>query len=322
MTPHPLDVGVRDRGDHPGRPIAPTDLERAYLAALDAGPIAQARVIWWALRHDHNVEASTAERIGATVVTFAARQATLGRDRLVDTTPEDAAGFVWANTLRGIPPAIATVHLRRSALRLAFRTIARLAGPTTDPTSGLSLPPKTRSELRPLDDDEATLLRIAASGRTRSRSLVEATVALAEATATTGEIATLRWRHLAPDRTQLRLPGAGRIRARTGQLTPWGKAALDRLGRTVAADPDAPIVYRGGAAAGSQAAQAAIVNRLRHLLREAGLDGRDLRPTSIRLWQPARRLAAGGRIEDIANQLGLASLDVACAQLGHHWQDG
>lgn len=304
--------------DLPGAPILAAELVEAFHQAQ--GPLAQARVLWWAWRHDPNIEPSTAERMGAVLARFARRQATLGCQRLDQASDVEVAGFIWARTRRGRTPAIATVHLRRTAVRLAFRTLADLGVAAVDPTGSLALPPKTRAELRPLDDDEVTLLRIAAAGRTRRRLVAMATVALAEATATTGEISAVRWGDIDLDGGRVALAGAGRVLARSGTLTSWGARVLADLHRTHDPDGHALVVYRGQAVPGSQPSQAAIVNRLRHLLRTAGLDGDDIRPASIRLWQPARQLAGGGRIETAAGQLGLASLDVAAALLGYDWQ--
>jgi site-specific recombinase XerC len=304
----------------PGEPIASDELGDAYRASLRRDAVHQARVVWWALAHDANLEPSTVERVGAVITRFAARHRALGRARLADIDRQDAVGFLWARTRRGHDPAIATVHLRRTALRLLARTLVQLGEPLADPTAGVGVPAKTRSQLRPTDDDELSLVRIAAAGKIRGRTLAMATVALAEATATTGEIATIRW-HAWDGESGLLLPGAGRIRARTATLTGWGSAALEGLAGQQLGDPDDLIAYHGGAEPGSQPSQAAVVSRLSRLLHLAGLDSPDLRPASIRLWQPARALAAGVRIETVARQLGHNSLDVTAEVLTWQWQD-
>lgn len=312
-----------DPRELPGDPIPAGELAAAYRAALPCSTVHQARVVWWVLASDPDLELSTVTRIGPVIARFAARQRTLGRSRLDTVTVDDALGFLWARTRRGIDPAVATVHLRRTALRMLFRALSTLDVDADDPTQQITIPPKTRTQLRPLDDHEISLLRVAAAGRTRGRLLGMASIALAEATATTGEIAALTWDALRPGHPDVRLPGAGRIRPRLAMLTPWGTRAVTDLAHHSSRAPDMPgtsVVYRGAAAPGSQPSQAAIVNRITHLLTLAGLDDPDVRPASIRLWQPAQILAAGGSIEQAANQLGLASLDIAAAQLGHCWQ--
>lgn len=306
--------------DLPASPIDADDLVGELASALNVDPVAQARVIWWALRHRDDVELSTADRMGDTVARFAARQRTLGRARLDQTGPDDAHAFVWARTRGGAAPAISTVHLRRTALRLACRVLGDLGAPMQDPTAGLSLPPRSRAELRALDDAEMSLLRICAAGRSRGRTLALATIALAEATATTGEIASLSWADVDLDQGSVHLPGAARVAARQAGLTDWGTAMLRALHDAQRPTSGDPVAYRGSAAPESQPRQAAMANRLGHLLRTAGLAAPDVRPTSIRLWAPARELAAGATIEDAARKLGHASLDITAIQLGYHWQ--
>lgn len=292
----------RVRGDVDGR-------------AREAGPVAQARRVVTSLRTSGMVEPSTADRLGPILLGFARRQHALGRTDLAETSEADVVGFLWARTRRGTVPSISTVHLRRSAIRLLVATLADLGTVLPDPTVAVELPPKTRAGVRPLDDDEMTLLRLAAAGHVRYRDLAEATIALAEATATTGEAAAIVWGQLDLDAGTVQLPGAGRVQPRTAELTAWGLAVLRRRAQTGAADFGAPVVYRGRHDPGSQPSQAAITNRLRRLLRDAGIAGDDVRPVSVRLWDPARRLAAGERIETVAAMLGLTSLDITLAQL-------
>lgn len=104
-------------------------------------------------------------------------------------------------------------------------------------------------------------------------------------------------------------------------ITPWGIATITRFAATATGiGADEPVVYGGDAVPGSQPSQATIVSRLTRLIVLVGLDAADVRPTSIRLWRPARALAEGAGIEQVANLLGLHSLDAAAAQLGHRWQ--
>ena len=84
-------------------------------------------------------------------------------------------------------PAIATMHVRRSALRLYFR-IAQQAGlDVTDPTLDLRLPPRSGVQTRPLTTDEIALCR-SFSLRTLTSTRHPTALALAEATARTSEI--------------------------------------------------------------------------------------------------------------------------------------
>lgn len=304
--PHDLDLDL-DR-----------ELRGAYRAG--AGPIAQAATVCELLRRGSQLQPGSVERLSATIAAFGARQQALGRRWLSELDPDDAAGFVWARTRRGHAPAIATLHLRRTALRLLVRCLDRLDDPPAgDPTAGLALPPRTRRRLRALDDDEIALLRIAATTKPRSRQPSLAALALAEAAATTGEIAQLHWAQIDLEDGVVELPGAGPIRARTAPLTVWGRATLTRY-RAASGTGDGLLVYRGSATPQSQPAQAAVVNRLRRLLAATGLTADDVRPASIRLWSAVELLTCGGTLVDAANRLGLASLDVAAELLDYPWQ--
>lgn len=294
------------------------ELRAAYRAAT--GPVAEAVTVAELLRQSPQLQPSSTERLVATIAAFAARQHTLGRGRLADFSADDATAFVWATTRRGVAPAVATLHLRRTALRLLQRCLHVLdTPPACDPTDGLHLPPRTRRPLRPLDGDEIALLRIAATTKPRSRGPSLAALALAEAAATTGEIARSRWHHLDLAAGTVQLTGSGPIRPRTVPLTGWGRTVLTRC-RTAATAADALLVYRGQAQPASQPAQAAVVNRLRRLLATAGLTAADVRPTSIRLWSASELLASGATLIDAANRLGIGSLDVAADLLAYHWQ--
>ena len=73
---------------------------------------------------------------------------------LDDVTPVMAATFVRSRTSSGSPPGIATMHNRRTSLRLLFRTARRLRLADGDPTLDLNLPPRVVGQFRPLTDDE------------------------------------------------------------------------------------------------------------------------------------------------------------------------
>ena len=86
-------------------------------------------------------------------------------------------------------PSVATMHLRRSALRLYFRTLRQSGVEIGDPTQDLVLPPRSCLAVRPLTDDEIVVCR-SFSLQTLTATLQPATWALAEATARTSEIPT------------------------------------------------------------------------------------------------------------------------------------
>jgi integrase family protein with SAM-like domain len=84
-------------------------------------------------------------------------------------------------------PAAATMHLRRSSIRLLFR-LARDAGlDVGDPTIDVKLPTRSARPLRPLTDTEIDVCR-RASLNTLVETRLPAAWALAEATARTSEL--------------------------------------------------------------------------------------------------------------------------------------
>src|SRR5205823_3787697 len=74
------------------------------------------------------------ERFGG----FVSRGSGLGR--LGDVSGDQVEAFVRASTSSGRPPSVATMRLRRSALRLLFRTARELGLLEGDPTVDLVLP--------------------------------------------------------------------------------------------------------------------------------------------------------------------------------------
>jgi integrase/recombinase XerC len=84
-------------------------------------------------------------------------------------------------------PSVATMHLRRSALRLYFRTLRQLGLYDGDPTIDVALPPRSCLSVRPLTDDEIVVCR-SFSLQTLTATRQPAAWALAEATARTSEI--------------------------------------------------------------------------------------------------------------------------------------
>ena len=264
----------------------------------------------WAVAHS----SLTTARVGDLMRRFARRLVAQGRGSLLDATPEDCAAFVWAPTRRGQPPSLHTVHLRRTALRGLYATLGTLEPTTSDPTVLLSLPSRTINAARPLSDAEVALARTAALGRGPESRRACAALALAEATATTGEIARVCWRDLDIAHGRVALPGATPVRARVAPLSDWGAATLARQGRDLSPAPGAWVVPRRGEYRDDHVAQAAMANLLSRVLAAAGLREARVRPTSIRLWAGRRALESGG-IEAAARALGIASLDATVRSL-------
>ena len=75
-------------------------------------------------------------------------------------TAEIAAAFVRVESLgTAAHPSVPLLHLRRSALRLLFRSLREAGMTVGDPTLDLVLPPRSPLATRPLADDEVVLCR-------------------------------------------------------------------------------------------------------------------------------------------------------------------
>jgi len=249
-------------------------------------------------------------RLGDLMGRFTSRLEASGVRSLVEATAADCDAFCWARTRRGAAPSLHTVHLRRTALRNLFAILDGLEPGWVDPTARLDLPGRPSARVRPLTDAEMHLVRTAALGGSRSRARVTCAVSLAEATATTGEVAQIRWRDLDRAAGSVGLPGAPPIRPRRAELTPWGAATLLRASDEVTPAPEEFVVPRRSPYADPHTAQAAMANLLAKLLVTAGVAVPGVRPSSIRLWGALQVLQLRG-IEAAAAALGVSSLDVA-----------
>ena len=264
-----------------------------------------------------------------TVHRFVRRLQAQGVADVAAITPLHCQGFLDAMTRDGRPPELATRHSRRVALRMLFRALRELGATNLDPTLDLALPPRTSRVARPLTDPEVTLGRSAARlGIAGSGSLQRAVAwALAEATAVTSEVSTVRLCDL--DNPQqpryVELPGTRRVDPRLGELSDWGAAVVGRqtqLLRDRGLSSNTLLTYRGNGAPGQHVAQAAVCNAIAAVLAAAGLaDEPDVRPASVRNWAGRRLYDAGMPLERVATRLGSRSLDAAAEDIALDWRN-
>lgn len=226
------------------------------------------------------------------------------------------AAFVAAADGNGRPAGPSLQRARRSAIRLLFQGARRLGIATTDPTVDVALPPLSSLRARPLTDDEVLDGRAASTWSLTSprRAL---TWALAEATCRSGEIPNVLTRDVDVACGSVTIRGGGRCAPRTGWLTEWGREVItEHLAK--GADPNASLVYSGETPrlGGLVSANSAISQ----VLQRAGLAGEpDVRPSSVVAWAGAKVLERTGRIERVAEALGLTSLDSAASFIGWEW---
>jgi integrase/recombinase XerC len=249
-------------------------------------------------------------------LTFVERAFAVPRDEV---TREQVVSFVLAPSAGGRTPSAATTHLRRSAVRLMFRVLRQHGVVDHDPTLDVVLPPRTSLAARPLCDDEIALGR-SFSYRTLRDSRQPAAWALAEATARTSELSSVKIADLDLEAGTVWIAGGTRTEPRTGRLSEWGVAALARRLEAMgpAAGPATPVVYEGDGSAESRQVSCCVA--ISDTLRRAGLAGEpDVRPVSIAAWAGKQVFQETGQIEAAARVLGVRSLDRAARLIGWDW---
>ncbi|MGW0566012.1 hypothetical protein [Streptomyces tauricus] len=249
---------------------------------------------------------------------------------LGDVTADLAEDFV---TARGrsrhghvTDSAAATMRLRRSVVRTAYRTLRELGLSDADPARDIVLPARAIGGVRPLAEDEVIDLRHRASFVTRP-SRHGAAAALALAGGHSGEIGHIRVRDLDIGRRRVWMHGSTKVDTRWCPLDDWGLNVLASRARFVSARqlrkesaPNARLAVsdRHGSDAYLQA-RACVA--LGDLLKRIGLsDEEDVKPSSVTAWAAVAEFERTGQIEDAARRLGLRSLDRAAAVIGHTWR--
>ncbi|MGW7002055.1 hypothetical protein ACWGCW_04260 [Streptomyces sp. NPDC054933] len=246
-----------------------------------------------------------------------------------DVTPRIASGFIDAKgrSRHGqvSAAALATRHLRRSVLRMFFRTARQLGLDDGDPTRDVELPRRTQSSTRPLTEDEAIALRQAADFLAHPTRHAAA-AALALSGGHTGEIGHASIQDLDLSGKRVWLHGSSKITARWCPLNPWALHVLRVRARHVIAHPGAGqdtdrLKLAVSSTPGSnEQLQARSCVALTDLLHRIGLAGDPaVRPASITAYTGAQLFAWTGRIEAVARRLGLTSLDRAAAVIGYDW---
>jgi integrase len=289
--------GVRRPGGGSVRP----DLD-AVLAELDASAV---------------LSAQSAARLRPLLERFGSfGESAGGVCRLGDVSPAVVERFVRArNAGSRSAPSPATMHLRRSGVRLLFRTARALGLCESDPTLDLVLPPRSGLRARPLTDDEVAVCRSAAL-HSLTATRLPAAWALGEATVRSGELAAVRVDELDLGHGRVWIAGSPRTEPRWGELSEWGSA---QLGRRAEAVGDSPFVIYGGEGS-AESRQASSCQAIHETLLRAGLSGEpDVRPISVAAWAGRDAFDRTGRIDDAARMLGVRSLDRAAAIIGWDW---
>lgn len=262
----------------------------------------------------------TRARLGDLMRRFAAFALTGYETRLASAvTPQIVEAFVRSLSARGSVPAVATMHVRRSAVRLLFAEGRSLGLVDHDPSMDLLLPPRSSLGTRPLTDDEVALCRTY-SANTMFETRQPAAWALAEATARSAEIAVITVGDVDLDRARVWIPGSTKTDPRWGYLDAWGQAQVERRLKSVRPRrSDTPLVCvtaRTGVSRTSSASTA-----IADTMRRAGLHQEvDVRPPSVAAWAGRKALKEGEPIEGVALMLGIRSLDRAASFIDWDWR--
>jgi integrase len=237
---------------------------------------------------------------------------------LAGVTPDHVEAFVRSTSAQGDLPSVATMRLRRSMLRLLFRTARDLGLVEGDPTLDMVLPPRTNEAARPLTDLEVQRCRRAALEDLTSTRLA-VPWALGEATARTAEIPHLRVSDLDLCGGRVWIHGSSNTEPRWGSLTAWGVGQLERrLREHRPSDGDASLTYQGSENPESRRAHSS--QAIRETLQCAGLTTDPyVRPASLAAWAGRQVLCRTGRIDAAARALGMRSLDGAARLIGWDW---
>ena len=226
--------------------------------------------------------------------------------------------FVDALDAGGELPSLELRHRRRCAIRLLFRAARARGLWEGDPTLELVLPPRSPLRTRPLTGDEMALCRASAAwSLTATRRA--AAVALAEATARSGEAALVIADDVDLALARVWLHGGRNTLPRWGLLSEWGALQLGRRLEALGSS-DSPLLYRGTGDADTAQVSACIA--LTDVLRRAGLaDEPDVRPASIVGWAGRQILDETGRIDEVARRLGMRSLDRTARFIDWTWTE-
>jgi integrase/recombinase XerC len=239
---------------------------------------------------------------------------------LGDVTAEVAASFVLATGPNQTLPSDQLVRLRRTTVRLLFRTARSEGFEVGDPTLDLAVPSRPARQTRPLTDEEVAVCR-GASMWSLTDTRRSAAWALAEATCRTGELPFVRISDVDLKGSRVWLHDGRRTAPRWGLLTDWGLPQVERrLASLHTRVPDAQLIYQGrnNLEGGRVSSSLAILD----VLRRAGMaDDPGVRPSSISAWAGRQILAESGRIDVVAQRLGLTRLDTAADFIGWNWRE-
>jgi len=239
--------------------------------------------------------------------------------------------FISAALPGRVAPSPSTKRFRLTVVRGAFQVLREAGLASSDPTGGLRVEWRQgRPALCPLTPAEAR--RIRAAGRTRpTDTLRPAVVTVSLAGGSHREISEAVVGDVDVDQARLRLRGrSGGERSRaldpTAVATLRARIAAQRLvWRRLSRAWDPLVVplamHRPVLEYPASSVAPTLSMNLSRALQRAGVNRGGVRPRSVREFAANRTYALTGRVEDVADHLGMASLDTAAGFLDASWQD-
>lgn len=270
----------------------------------------------------------TAARYGRVLEAFGRYAAARGVAAAGDVTPELCERFCGAPSLDGRGPAASTSGVRLAALRSAFDALIEAGLFTVNPASGIRVD-RAASASRPCPLTPVEVDRLRAGGKLNPRdTLRPACVALALAGATHSEVAAavaadfdrptggLRLGRSTHAERVVIVDGAA-IAALTARVE-----AIQRMSRRGDTKWDSiPLaMHRPVGEYRRDSVAPAVSMNLSRALDRAGITRAGVRPRSCREYAANVIYARSGRVEDVAQTLGVVSLDAAFRLVDPHWQ--
>ena len=242
---------------------------------------------------------------------FARYAAAVGCRYPGDVTPAVAEDWISSDGRRGHGPSAHTLQTRRGMLRTLFRVLRQLHLAAHDPTLDMMLDARPGISYRPLTDPEMSDVQVV-SLRTVRDTRDPCIVALAQASATTREIALATAADVDLDRGTVTLHGDAWAATRTAQLLPWGWEQVERRIDRLGGDPDTRLAYSGQGSL--SAATSSIGIALIRILKRAQLFHLpDVGVPSLRAWAGRRAWDETRDIEAVRRVLGVSRLDAAAS---------
>jgi site-specific recombinase XerC len=273
---------------------------------------------------DDLTERTVAKAVGNIAALAEFMTSGLGQPFVASTSTSDLARWIDAplggRRRQGEEAAATTRRLRRSSARLFFRVLRTLGMFGGDPTLDIAVHPGVSGTTIPLVDDELLQLRYACISLNADNRLPSC-LALAEATATTGEMARVEIDDVDLAAALVWLRGDSRRRAREVPLSPWAvkvlRSRIDYL-RSQGADGSTRLAYAGSQdATTSESPGASTAGAMGDLLKLAGLAHEPgIKPGSIGLGFALRVWNGHGDIRLVARALGYRDYNKAAKAIG------